>query len=49
MTETLIREQEILREAVEVLWKHQGPARVVRLCHLANGRWRSSVTARSVV
>jgi hypothetical protein len=31
MTVTVIREQEVLREAMEVLWKHLGPARAVRL------------------
>ena len=31
MTVTVIREQEILREAVDVLWKHLSPAKVVRL------------------
>ncbi|MEM4204488.1 MAG: hypothetical protein QXS54_10510, partial [Candidatus Methanomethylicaceae archaeon] len=31
MTVTVIREQEVLREAVGVLWEHLGPAKVVRL------------------
>jgi len=31
MTVTVIREQEVLREAMEVLWKHLDPARAVRL------------------
>jgi hypothetical protein len=31
MTVTVIREQEVLREAVDVLWEHLSPAKVVRL------------------
>jgi len=31
MTVTVIREQEILREAVDVLWEHLSPAKTVRL------------------
>jgi len=31
MTVTVIREQEILRVAVDVLWEHLSPAKVVRL------------------
>lgn len=31
MTVTVMREQEVLREAVSVLWEHLGPAKVVRL------------------
>ena len=31
MTVTVVREQEILREAVDVLWEHLSPAKVVRL------------------
>lgn len=31
MTVTVIREQELLREAVRVLWEHLSPAKVVRL------------------
>ena len=31
MTVTVIREQEVLREAVAVLWEHLGPAKAVRL------------------
>ena len=31
MTVTVIREQEVLREAVGVLWEHLGPAKAVRL------------------
>ena len=31
MTVTVVREQEVLREAVDVLWEHLSPAKVVRL------------------
>jgi len=31
MTVTVIREQDVLREAVDVLWEHLSPAKVVRL------------------
>lgn len=31
MTVAVIREQEVLREAMDVLWKHLGPAKAVRL------------------
>jgi len=31
MTVTVIREQEVLREAVGVLWEHLSPAKAVRL------------------
>jgi hypothetical protein len=31
MTVTVIREQEILRVAVDVLWEHLSPGKVVRL------------------
>jgi hypothetical protein len=31
MAVKVMREQEVLREAVDVLWKHLSPAKVVRL------------------
>jgi len=31
MTVTVIREQDVLREAIDVLWEHLSPAKVVRL------------------